>query len=513
MKNSTRAKILLLLYLFLISYLLMNTGIISDDFDAMARLQGKRFIEILLPKGCFYFIETPFEYYSHYLWYIFFSIDSQLQVNIIKIFYIFLSFFLISKFFAIYLEKKYAYLVSFTFLFFPSHDSTAYWFMVEYLALSFGLYLYAFYLAYKNRLVPAFIFALLGSFISYGSPPIAASLFLLFLLHKSVKKALIILVPNIIYSVYYIYISKVASIGTDKIVDNMGMTALLKNYVMQVFSFADATLGPSMWLKIFYSFGQISVVSAVIALILIVLYYKNYKGNPPGYDRRLIASFFILTLASFGVFSLTGRYPQICFNLGNRVTIFGSLLLSYLIVLLPLPHKIRTFIYAMVIFTVFGVSDHWKNWNIHQEHVIANIRNNQDLKTYSDKKMVYVSGNQYSKYGPLSHIEFLSEGYVVAPVFQLAVNNPKLAVDVINKRHKFMDGSLVDMKYDVKASVSGHINVYDSETNTLSRIPAGKIKDYISSLPDEKRHWIQMLKNEGIKKFLLRINPRIKYIL
>lgn len=52
-------------------------------------------------------------------------------------------------------------------------------------------------------------------------------------------------------------------------------------------------------------------------------------------------------------------------------------------------------------------------------HVIDNIRTNKELASYHNGAPIYVSGNQYSRMGPFSHIEFLSEYFVVRSVINL----------------------------------------------------------------------------------------------
>ena len=59
----------------------------------------------------------------------------------------------------------------------------------------------------------------------------------------------------------------------------------------------------------------------------------------------------LLMFLSFVMFSLTGRYPQLAFNLGNRTTIFGSLLVAYLIVLMPVRKIVRVAVFALLFFS------------------------------------------------------------------------------------------------------------------------------------------------------------------
>lgn len=513
MRPSGRSHIFVyVLFGILVAYLLINTGIISDDFDEINSLKDKDVVDILIPKGNFHFIETPVVYFTHCILYRFSRIDDLTVINIFKIFYIFLSFYLISKFFMIYLGPQNALLASFLFIFFPSHDSTVYFFMLQYLTLSFAFYLYAFYLAYNNRLTPAFLSALIASFISYGSPPLAMALFLLFVLRKEFKKGFILLIPNILYSAYYIFISKVLAIGTDKMAKVVDISSIMKQLILQIVTFVDAMVGPSMWLKLYYSFFQLSVPSIIIGLTLTIIFYRKYKEGGKRHNAKLILGLTVLTFVSFAMFAVTGRYPQIAFNLGNRVTIFGSLLFAYLIILMPLSHKMRTLVFAIIIFSILGISDHWKGWNVHQQKVIANIRDNRDLKNYKEAKLIYVSGNQYSKYGPVSHIEFLSEGFVSSPVFQLALGK-KISAVPINKRLVYKDGYLIDIRYDEKEAVRSYINIYDSERDTFFKLNAENINNYIDSLPSENRHWIQMVNVPFIRDVLIRLMPRSKYVL
>jgi hypothetical protein len=162
---------------------------------------------------------------------------------------------------------------------------------------------------------------------------------------------------------------------------------------------------------------------------------------------------------------------------------------------------------------VLGISDHWKAWNKHQMSAINNIRNNSQLQGYKGDKVIFVSGNQYSKYGPISHIEFLSESWVSNAVFDLALKENIRAV-TINKRHVYENGYLVDAKYNTKVEVNDYINVYDSGNDRLFTLNVVEINSYIDSLPPENRHWVQMLGRDNvIKKIILYLMPRLEYSL
>ena len=327
----------------LISYLVVHTGTVSDDFFSLVWFRNHGLKEVFFLKTDLFFIPRPVFSFTHLIWFSFFRPDNFLLFDLLKIFYIILSFYLTNKFFLIFTNRQNAMLVSFFFIFFPSHDTTVYSFGMQYLTLSFAFYFYSFYLAYHNRLVSASLLAFMGSFISYGSPVIAAALFLLFVLEKEWKKGLVLLVPNILYSIYYLFMSKIAGYGYAKIGISLGaeelkswsVVSIIKLFILQIITFIDAALGPSMWLKIYYSFFQLSFSSILIGTLLTAVFYKKMRVSKAPLNKKLVISFFALAFLSFGLFSLTGFYPQLAFNLGNRVTIFGSLLLAYVLVLLP----------------------------------------------------------------------------------------------------------------------------------------------------------------------------------
>ncbi|MBU0605764.1 MAG: hypothetical protein KKH77_05710 [Candidatus Omnitrophica bacterium] len=498
-----------LLFFLLIVYLLTNTGIVSDDFGNILSLRNSPIMSALIPDDAR--LVAPLTCYTHLVWYHFSDLDNLAIINILKIFYLLLSFYMVSKFFSLYTNKINAALISFFFIFFPSHDSTVYWFLGQYLTITISCYLYAYYLAYKDRLFTAAAMSIVASFISYGSPPVALALFVIFALDRKFKKGLIILLPNIVYSAYYLFIAKVLSSGTDHVPANLTLFSLGKRFLLQLAAFFDATLGPSIWLKIYYSFSQLSFVSIAIGIaVAVFLYFICVKGSRK-YDMKLIVGLIVLTLSSIFIFSVTGKYPGIAFNLGNRTTIFGSLLIVYLLVLLPGPKMLRYAILTVLFLSILGISDHWKAWNSHVGEVTAKISHNEKLKNHGGE-LVFVSGNQYSKFGRLSHIEFFSEAAAVSSYFDL-IPGSRVVARPLNRRHKYEDGQIIDTKYGVSEEARGHITVYDSEKDEVLDVRSENINKYIASLPPDNRHWIQLINSKRIKDIILKIMPRLKYAL
>jgi hypothetical protein len=172
-------------------------------------------------------------------------------------------------------------------------------------------------------------------------------------------------------------------------------------------------------------------------------------------------------------------------------------------------------VFAVLLFSILGISDHWKNWSQHQQGVSKMIAANKKLREYDDQRIIFVSGNQFSKFGPISHIEFLSENWVASGVFNLALKKEISAV-TINKRHVYEDGYLVDTKYNRKVEVNDYINVYDSDNDRLFALNVVEINRYIDSLPPENRHWIMLSDNRLIsfvKTLVIKLMPRLEYAL
>ena len=478
-----------LIFFALIAYLLMNTGLVSDDISYTISLKGKALGSTLLPRASW--LTTPIENYTHVIWYHFFRFENLTVNNFIKILYILLCFYFVTRFFGIYLRGANIFLVSFLFIFFPSHDSTVYWFLGQHLTLSISLYLYAYYMAYTERTLSAFLIASLASFLSYGVVAVALPLSLVFLMDKKIKKGLAILIPNAIYFVFYIFVTKIMSSGIDMVPAEIRFYPLSKQLVLQLLTFVDATLGPSAWLKIYYSFFQLSAISIIVGIAGTVIFYRLQGSEKSVPDRKLLLGLLGVTALSFVLFAVTGRYPQMAFNLGSRTTIFGSLFIAYLLTLLVASKKIKTIFFAIILFSSLGISDHWKDWYVRQSRVMQNIQANQSLKNYGSGSVIYVAGNQYSKYGPMSHIEFLSAPWVTYKLFKYLLNEG-ITAEPINKNYEYINGYLTDTKYNIEREVQGYINVYDSERDKLLKVGAADVAGYINSLPADNRHWVQI---------------------
>jgi hypothetical protein len=415
---------------------------------------------------------------------------------------------MVSKFFSLFISREKSYLVSFLFIFYPIHDATTFWYIGEYLTLSVSFYLFAYYLIANEHIKTGMLVATMASFVSYGSTPVAISLFLLFILQKEYKKGILLFVPNMVYISYYIIITKYLAIGTQRI-NESSITILIKNLFVQVATTIDTMIGPSFIMKLYYSITSITISSFIIVIVLTFLFTKKLDINKDN-NKNLILAFLFMMILSIGMFAITGKYPQIAFNLGNRVTIYSSLFFVFFIALIS-NKRLLVFLVFILLLSIFGISDHWKGWNKKQQNIINNISKNQELINFDKSRELFVVNNQYSNMGGISNIEFFSES-IVQRVFKLTTNND-YKVQGLSSRFIYTNGYLVDTKYNTKTFVKEYIYVYDTDSDKVFKIYKDEIKDYINKLPKEKRHWIQFLDSDNIiKKIIVYFVPKVDYL-
>ncbi|NQY23203.1 MAG: hypothetical protein HRT41_04170 [Campylobacteraceae bacterium] len=502
----------LIIALLLFSYLYISTGSHSDDIIHIVYIKNNIYDVLAnIFTDSLYLKAVPIMIYD-FLQFYFFDFGS-IYFDIIKILTSFFSFFLIYLFMIDYMKSSKAFLFSLIFVLFPIHDATNYWTVGQYLLITLVLVMSSHKLIAKDKIIEGSLLGLVASFSGYSTPPYFFGLSFIFLLNKEYKKFIIFLIPQLIYIVYYFIISNIFSTQVIKGNADFSLLSLSKQYILQVGTFIDSFIGPSFWFKIYYSFIQLSILSIVIGIILVLLFYKYYKIEKDKINKELLISISAIVLLAFGIFALTGMYPQIVFNLGNRVTIYGSLLITFLIVMFLMNNKkSATFIFAVFIFSSLGISDHWKNWNKIQLKIIENISKNVDIKNFDTGKQLFVSNNQYSQFGKFSHIEFFAEG-MATHIFKLATKKD-YKISTLNRKFTHEENYIFDKKYGTKILIEKIVYVYDSQSNKLLKIKEENIQKYIDSLPIDNRHWLQLLpKDNFIIQIVLKLVPRLEYSL
>ena len=516
MKLVKKLPIAFLILLLLLTYLYLGTGIHSDDYIDMERYsKNVTFLQLFdlhqYNDRTLWFL-IPIIYYDSIQFYLI-GHNTGLY-DLLKIVTSFGCIFLIYVFAVDYMNRYKALLFAAIFILFPTHDATNYWIIGQYMIITAALAMYSHCLINRNVFKTGCFVGILASFASYASPPYFFGLSLIFVLRKQYNKFLLFLVPQILYIIYYIVMKEIVGLSDYRTGEVLNVSKILKQFILQILTFTDSTLGPSFWVKIYYSFKQLSILSILVGGVLVYLFFRYYETTKERVDKELLYGSSAVLLLAFGQYALTGYNPQLAFNLGNRTTIFGSMLISFMIVMFLMNGKRSApIVFAIFILCVLGISDHWKTWNNKQQEIIQNIAKNRDLGRFDKTKMLFVSHNHYSKFGRVSHIEFFSDTSMVRAIFKYATDKD-YSVAPINRRFCYENDKIVDKKFGSEFAVGDSIYVYDSNSDVLARVETGDIKGHIESLPEDTRHWIQLLeKNNWIRRFVLYVMPRLDYVL
>jgi hypothetical protein len=498
--------------LLIFAWACWGSGFATDDFVHLSNGTSRSWEDNWLPTE---YISVPLLHYTHASLYYLFGTWLP-GYSLAKTLYLFLSFLGIREFFRRFFDPERATVGALILVCFPTHDGATLWLTGQYLLISMGLYLYAYALADINKLKLSATAAFAASFTSYGSPPLATGLALMFALQRRWRQAAAMLIPNLIYAAYYLYSSSRLALGTKRLTGGTDVWQLTKNYVMQIVSFVDAGLGPSAWMKTVYSIGSIETVSvavgaaAIIAIYSIRISRKVACINNDNY-RILTIGTSATCLSAFVIFALTGNYPQIAFNLGDRVTIYGSLLLTSFLLIINRPQLLR-FVAAVWVVAFLGLGDHWKNWNSQMEAVEQNIRQNSGFSKVGKNETLFVSGMQYSQLGPICHIDTFTASYVVRDVFAYANRSSSvLTTASLNRRLEVHSDTVVDTKYGDRSKIGEMVWVYDAKNDKLESISATELSQRIKTLPQDIRHWTQLLEEGWIRNAILWLMPRLKY--
>lgn len=505
---NSRKLFLCSVYIF-VFYLLWGTGFATDDYFHLKNGLTRDFLSNLIPKE---YISIPLLHYTHAIWYYLFK-KNYYAYDCLKSLYLSLCIYGSFRYFSLYLDTYVSIILAFFFVFYPLHDAATYSFTEIYLVISFCSYLYAYALGSNSNYILAFIFSLAASFSSYGSTPIAIGLTTQALLESRRKLSAVILIPNIIYSAYYIITNMYLGIGTQRVNPALSIPIIIKQYFLQIITFLDGELGLSFAMKMFYSFFDNSTLSFLVGILAVFTLLVVSRLTKENYLPISVAlASFVTLLCAFGIFSLTGLYPQVDFNIADRVMIYGSFFVVCLFGCFIKNGNMRLLICATLLFVIVGLSQHWKNWRYEVDRIADNLCSNDDIRNMPFNSTLYVSGHQYSLLGPFSHIDFFSTDYVVDLFSKISCKREKIDYASFNRRLKYEDGFLIDKKFNTKKHIDAGIFIYDSSLNKLNFIPASEINNKINSLPLDLRHWIQLVPDGRVRDIVLQFIPRLNYL-
>lgn len=495
-------------------YLIFGVGIHGDDYTEIIGMKDYGFWDFIYPdpyKHTIQLLGLP-NFYVYWWAYPVLGNELALVYDVIKVLVHLISIYLIYIFAKDYFEPDRAFLFAIFFILYPLHESTTYWYMTLYYITIPAILMYAHSLIYKNRLLLGFFCALLGGMWHYASPPYIFGLSLVFFIKKQFKKGFIFSIPGFLYLSYYFWFKNKFPDVERRINSNLDFSSFLKNLVLQKVSFLEAAFGPSYWLKILFSISSLSIISIIILAFLSFIAFKKWNLlSSNKFDFSLFIGIISVVFLSFAMFSLTGLYSHSAFNLGNRTTIYGSMLIAFLLATFLKKNKVSLLIVIFIfLIPTFSLSDHWKSWNINQKEIIYNINNNDDLKNINSESTLIVIGNNYSKLGPFSHIEFFSMPWHVNAVFK---NNTSSNKVIALQPYSILNNDiLVDQKYGIKYPLSEKIYLYNSKENTLNLIAKEDIEKILSEQSNVIRHWTQLFKNSWIQDTILWLSPRLKYL-
>ena len=501
-----------ILILVILSYLILGVGLHGDDYVEIKSMNGLGLWEFLNPQITQSMLSLP-NYYALEWAFPVLGYEYQWLYDVIKIIVHALSIYLIYTFAKDYFSLDRAFLFSLIFVLYPLHDTTTYWYCTLFYVIIPAIILYAHSLIRKDRIWTGLLLLFLGTMWNYASPPYVFGMAMVFIFEKKIKKAVLFSIPGFVYTFYYFWI-KFSFPGVERRLDpDLEILSFIKNMLLQFVSFIESAIGPSFWLKVFYSINSISFISLISVLIITIYLFKiPILSQVKKINKPLLFGFVIVALLAFGMFALTGLYnSHSAFNLGNRTTIYGSLLIAFLLAtFLPANKKSIVILLLIFVIPVFGLSDHWKNWNENQKVVIENIKNNQDLKEIDSDSTLIITGNLYSKLGEYSHIEFFSMTWNVNAIFH---NNTKTKTIVaITPYIEIREGYLVDPKFSGKYSLNNKLYVYDSENDIVREISSVDLPELIEQQPKLIRHWVQLFKDTWIEDVVVWLSPRLVYL-
>jgi hypothetical protein len=414
-----------------------------------------------------------------------------------------------------YINSFAAFLFSCIAFFYPTHDATIFWILGMYIPINCAILMYAHHLINKGKYLKGSLVSFLGAFFSYASPAIGLGLSSIFLMKKRLKEFLIFVIPTISYICYGIVVKHIYYLTDWKFTNFNNPFGIAKQFIIQLCTAIDAFIGPSFFLKMYYAYLQLHPLSIFIGLVILLLFARTYDRTAKYQiiDRHLLWAFLIIAFLASLQLSITGRYPQIAFGLGNRVTFFISLPIALFLMLgLSSGKKIAVLIFAIYLFAIIGISDHWKRWSLEQKEIINRISHNKDVKDIVPKIPLFVSHNQYSKYGPLSHLEFFSSASREIFVKAIGSKLPVVPVYSISKQFRINGEYIIETKYNQKFKIDRHIYVFNSNTGRIEKFSKDRIQTYLEKLPNDKRHWIQFIKNDSLKDIIIKLSPDLGYL-
>ncbi len=497
-------------------YLFYGTGLHGDDLSVALDFSGMNWASFFDASKAGVALTGLGSYYFFWWIYVLDGMDAQLLYDAIKWLSCILSIIFVYRFALDYMPVDRALLAASLFVFNPAHEVTMYWYMTATYVLTPAIIMLSHYYVRHEKYRKGFFVGSIGSFMGYVSPPYGIGLAIIFLLEKAYKKALLFILPSALYILYYFYIFIFFPSAEQRITHGLSLAHIMKNYLLQIPAFFDSLIGPSFWLKIYYAIDTIKPLSLVMAIVCIVFLIKNIRFEKCKVPASLFGGLVAVLLVSFGCFAIADILGHRAFNLGDRLSVYGSLLIAFLVAFTQIRRWLVVLIAICFILPTFGLSDHWKSWNTNQIQLIENVKKNQDLKKLTELDTLLVADNMYSKLGPFSHIDFFNMPWNVNAIFKPVV---KCKIIPLNTYIYLKGNRIIDEKSNVRVDVNNGLYLYQSRNDTLIKISIEQLPKVLADRPVEIRHWVQLFKGSWVASFVEKLSPRLavalnnKYVL
>ena len=396
--------------------------------------------------------------------------------------------------------------------FFPSHDATTYWYLGQYLTLAFSFYALAFVKADEGKLGAAFICAILGSFSSYGSTPIAVGFSLLFLFQRKPWAGFAMIIPNLLYIVYFLTVTIWLGKGPKRIPQTFDPVVLIKQFLLQVGTALMQRLAPSLVAKIIVSIGSISLLGIIISMG--VTFFSSSSIHLPMVSKKprggALISFGIMVLIALLMFAITGHYPQLAFNLGNRTTIYGAFLAVFLLAaFIQEDRRKRALVLLLLLFSSFGLTEHWRQWNTAQHALIREVGDMEKGENWRERLNC-----SRSDFGIAICTDLITSKEPRKGVLQILYSRSpqgKLLTYPAFGRNDGSGRAVIRQKYGISVPLAEQVRVVDLVDMRVEVCSRDQLAERIARIPKDRRHWLQLIDKGPLQSLVLYLMPRLKY--
>ena len=241
-------------------YLIFGTGLHGDDYSVIKYQTMSDFL-LLTPENLGLKIFGLPDYLFFWWTYPVLGHDYQWGYDLLKWLTHLASVYMSWRFFTIFMSSARAVAAALFFTLFPLHETTTYWYMAAPYVFWPTVIMFSFYLFSANKFKMGFIVGLLGAFSGYLSPPYVFGLSIIWFMRREYREWLLFITPGLLYVIYYFSIKIIFPLVEHRISPKLDIFLFIKGMIMQVAGIIDSFVGPSAFIKLYYSATSISLLS------------------------------------------------------------------------------------------------------------------------------------------------------------------------------------------------------------------------------------------------------------